>query len=63
MSGARSAEELGIVQRDDQGCVEPSRGLEDPNLSLWIPKGVQSSLLHLLSSGKELCANFALTEF
>ena len=37
ISGAGSAEEPGIVQRHGQGCVEPSRGLEDPNLPLSAP--------------------------
>jgi hypothetical protein len=41
MSGAGSAEEPGILQRHTQGCVEPSRGLEDPNLPVWAPTGVQ----------------------
>jgi hypothetical protein len=41
MSGAGSAEEPGIVQRSGQGCVEPSRGLEDPKLPLSVPTGVQ----------------------
>jgi hypothetical protein len=58
------AEESGILQRHAQGCVEPSRGLEDPKLPLSAPNGVQSSLLHLRSSWKENSANyFALTEF
>jgi hypothetical protein len=41
MSRTGSAEEPGIVQRDGQGCVEPSRGLQDPNLPLSDPTGVQ----------------------
>jgi hypothetical protein len=41
MSGAGLAEEPEILQRHEQGCVEPSRGLEDPNLSLSAPSGVQ----------------------
>jgi hypothetical protein len=41
MSGAGSAEEPGIVRRHDQGCVEPSRGLEDPILPIPAPTGVQ----------------------
>ena len=41
MSGAGSAEEPGILQRHAQGCVERSGGLEDPNLPLWAPAGVQ----------------------
>jgi hypothetical protein len=53
MSGAGSAEEPGIVQRHDQGCVERLRGLEDPKLALSAPTGVHSSLLHLRSSWKK----------
>jgi hypothetical protein len=41
MSGAGSAEEPGILQRPAQGCVERLRGLEDPNLPLSVPNGVQ----------------------
>jgi hypothetical protein len=41
MSGAGSAEEPGILQRHAQGCVEPSAGLEDPNLPLSAPSSVQ----------------------
>jgi membrane protein len=41
MSGAGSAEEPGILQRHGQGCVERLRGLEDPNLPLSAPTGVQ----------------------
>ena len=41
MSGAGSAEEPGILQRDSQGCVGPSRGLEDPILPLSVPTSVQ----------------------
>jgi hypothetical protein len=41
ISGAESAEEPGILQRSSQGCVEPSRGLEDSNLPLSAPTGVQ----------------------
>jgi hypothetical protein len=40
-SGAGSAWEPGLLQRHAQGCVEPSRGLEDPNLPLSAPTGVQ----------------------
>ena len=40
-SGAGSAEGPGILQRHAQGCVERSRGLEDPNLPLSVPTGVQ----------------------
>jgi hypothetical protein len=39
-SGTGSAEESGIVRRHPQGRVEPSRGLEDPNLPLAAPTGV-----------------------
>ena len=60
---AGSAEESRILQRHNQGCVEHSRGLEDPNVPLWAPTGVQSSLLDLRSSWKVNCANFALMEF
>jgi hypothetical protein len=35
-----SAEVPGILQRHDQGCVEPSEGLEDTKLPLWAPNGV-----------------------
>jgi hypothetical protein len=38
---AGSAEEPGILKRHAQGCVEPSRGLEDSNLPLSAPTGVQ----------------------
>ena len=31
----------GIPQQHAQGCVEPSRGLEDPNLPLSVPLGMQ----------------------
>ena len=41
MSGEGSAEELGILQRHGQGCVERLRGLEDPILPLSAPTGVQ----------------------
>ena len=41
MSGAGSAEEPGLLQRHAQGCVECSRGLEDANLPLSAPTGVQ----------------------
>jgi hypothetical protein len=41
MSGAGSAGEPGILQRHGQGCVEGSRGLEDPKVPLSIPTGVQ----------------------
>jgi hypothetical protein len=51
-SEAGSAEEPGTIAWYCQGCVEPSRGLEDPNLPLSAPTGVQSSLLHLRSSWK-----------
>ena len=52
MSGAGSADELGILQRHGQGCVDPSRGPEDPTLPLSVPSGVQSSLLNLRSLWK-----------
>jgi hypothetical protein len=58
MSGAGSAEEPGIVQRPDQGCVERSRRLGDPNLPRSVPTGVQSSLLHLRSSWKGFSPRF-----
>ena len=41
MSGAGSTEESGILQRHVQGCVEPSRGLDDPKFPLSTPNGVQ----------------------
>jgi hypothetical protein len=37
MSGAGSAEELEVLQRHAQGCVEPARGFEDPKLPLSVP--------------------------
>jgi hypothetical protein len=40
-SGEGAAEEPAILQRHAQGCVEPSRGLEDPILPLSVPSGVQ----------------------
>jgi hypothetical protein len=58
MSGAGSAEELGDLQRHAQGCVQGLRGLEDPNLSLSVPSGVQNSLLHLRSSWKVDSASY-----
>jgi hypothetical protein len=60
MSGTGSAEELGDVRRYCQGCIEASQGLEDSNLPLSVPSGVQ--LLHLRTSWKVNSANFALTE-
>ena len=57
-SGAGSADELGILQRHGQGCVDPSRGPEDPTLPLSVPSGVQSSLLHLRCSWKVDSAKF-----
>ena len=36
-----SAEEPAILQRRSQGCVEPARGLEESNLALSDPTGVQ----------------------
>ena len=33
-----------ILQRHGQGCVEPSRGLEDPGLPLSAPTGVLLAL-------------------
>jgi hypothetical protein len=41
MSGSGSAEESTTLQRSGQGCVGPSRGLEDPNVPLSVPSGVQ----------------------
>ena len=41
MSGTGSAEKPGILQVHAQGCVDPSRGLEDPNVPLSTPTGVQ----------------------
>jgi len=41
MSGAGSAGEPGILQSHPQGHVGPSRGLEDANLPLSGPTGVQ----------------------
>src|SRR5918995_5464656 len=35
--GSGSGKELGTLQRHPQGCVERSRGLEDPNLPLSAP--------------------------
>jgi hypothetical protein len=61
--GSGSAEELGILQRNGQGCVGPLRGLEDPNIPLSAPTDVQSSLLHLQTSWKGNSAKFAVTEF
>jgi hypothetical protein len=40
-SDSGSAEEPGILQWHGQGCVERSGGLEDPNLPLSAPAGVQ----------------------
>jgi len=56
--GDRQRDE-GIVQRHGQGCVESSRGLEDPNLLLSAPTGVQNSLLHLRSSWTVKSQKFA----
>jgi hypothetical protein len=53
-----SAEEPGILRRPGQGRVEPPRGLEDPNLPLWTPTDVDSSLLHRRSSWKVNSANY-----
>ena len=36
-----SAEKSGFLKRHGQWCVGPSLGLEDPNLPLSIPTGVQ----------------------
>jgi hypothetical protein len=41
MSGTGSAEKPGILQVHAHGCVESSRGLEDPKLPLSVPTGVQ----------------------
>jgi hypothetical protein len=41
ISGAGSAEELGIHWRHTQGCVGRSGGLRDPKLPLSLPTGVQ----------------------
>jgi hypothetical protein len=50
-----------MLQRPGQGCVEHSRGLEDPKLPLSTPTGLQ--LLNLRSSWKVSSANyFAMTE-
>jgi hypothetical protein len=57
MSGAGSAEELSILQRHGQGCVELSGGLEDPNLPLSAPSRAQ--LLHLRSWWKGCSPKFA----
>ena len=38
---AGSAEEPGLLQRHNQGRVGPSRGLEDANLPISAPSGVQ----------------------
>ena len=40
-SWAGSAEEPEIPQRHGQGCIEPSRGFEDPRVPLLAPSGVQ----------------------
>src|ERR671921_196504 len=40
-SGVGSAEEPKFLQRHAQGCVERSRGLEDPKLPIPAPTGVQ----------------------
>jgi hypothetical protein len=47
MSGAGSAEEQGTLQCHGQGCVERLRGLEDPELPLSTPTGVQFALTFL----------------
>ena len=56
--GAGSAEELGVLQRHAQGCVEAQRGPEDPNVPLSVPTGVQPAPTSpMLVEGKfcELC--------
>jgi hypothetical protein len=50
--GRGSAEELGIVQRHAQGCVERLRGLVDSKLPLSALTSVHSSLLDLLHAWK-----------
>jgi hypothetical protein len=62
-SEAGSADEPEILQRYAQGCVGPSRGLEDPKLPLSAPTVVCSSLLHLRSPWKDNSAIFALYAF
>jgi hypothetical protein len=62
MSAAGSAEEPGILQRHDQGCVESLRGLECMTF-LYRLRLVCSSLLHLRSQWKVNSANFALTTY
>jgi hypothetical protein len=57
MSGEGSAEELGILQRHGQGCVERLRGLEDPILPLSARLAC-SSFLYLRSAWKVNTANF-----
>jgi hypothetical protein len=47
--GSGSVGESGAIQRSGQGCVERSRGLEDPNLSLSAPP-VCGPFLQLRSS-------------
>jgi hypothetical protein len=37
--GRGLAEEPGILKRCAQGCVEPSRGLDDPNVPLSVATG------------------------
>jgi hypothetical protein len=60
---AGSAEEPGILKRHAQGCVGPSRGLEDSNLPLSA-RLVCSALLHFRSSWKVNSRNyFALCAF
>ena len=41
MSGAGSAEELGILQWLSQGCIERSQGIEGLKLPLSAPGGAQ----------------------
>jgi hypothetical protein len=41
ISGRDRQRNEGILQRRSQGCVEPARGLEESNLALSDPTGVQ----------------------
>jgi hypothetical protein len=51
MSGGGSAEEFEILQRHPQGCVEPLRGLVDPNVPLSAPTGAARFYIFELVEG------------
>src|SRR5215217_7001830 len=53
--GQGSAEEPGILQRHDQGCVDVSLGSTDPILPLSAPTGVQLAPRSLKLVEGELC--------